>query len=120
MTNATVKFFLPREIHGFTVFATVKDECRVEFVAYDIFGRNPDGTPLWANDCQPVDTVEEAEVYFSGQVKWDHCSNWQFDEQERVMLHFCCRDELLRLGEALAGCWDWAKELLGTKWANYE
>lgn len=60
----------------------------------------------------PVDKMEDAEVYLHGDVKWDGCSNWIFDEQERCMLHGCRRKDVQRFGDILSACWDWAKELL--------
>ena len=56
--------------------------------------------------------MDESEVYLHGIVKWDGCSNWHFDEQDRVMLHGCSREDLTNLGELMAKCWDYAKENL--------
>lgn len=62
----------------------------------------------------PVDSIDDAEVYMHGSVKWDGCSNWYIDEQDRVMLHGCSRGDLLNTGEVMARCWDWAGEILDT------
>jgi hypothetical protein len=59
--------------------------------------------------------VTAAEVFLHGEVKWDGCSNWHFDEQERVMLHGCSRDDLTKIGAIMAACWDWTAELC-PKW----
>lgn len=48
------------------------------------------------------------EVIFEGNVNNDGCSNWYFDD----LVHCCNRSQLTRIGEAMARCWDWAKELL--------
>jgi hypothetical protein len=106
---------------GFTVCATAQTHC-VEFVVYDIEawqeGATPGvyDTPLWhkadaLTHPDPVNCIEEAEPYLHGEVKWDGCSNWHFDEQDRVMLHGCSRDDVLRFGQVMAACWDWAAEL---------
>jgi hypothetical protein len=100
---------------GFTVVA-VADNYRVDYVIYDIEGEDTEGTVLWhrkGSDSHPdwVETIEEAEPYLHGTVKWDGCSDWSFDEQDRVMLHGCCRADVSRFGEAMARCWDWTKEL---------
>jgi hypothetical protein len=106
---------------NFTVVAEVH-EYRVEFKIYDIVGMAEGDTkgvydrPLWHKAGSPrsadiVETLAESEVYLSGHVKWDGCSNWQFDEQDRCMLHGCSRQGIQRFGDILGACWDWAAEL---------
>ncbi|WP_175952856.1 hypothetical protein [Burkholderia sp. BCC0405] len=73
--------------------------------------------PLWVRagstgGGDDVQNLEEAEIYLHGEVKWDGCSNWHFDEQDRVMLHGCSRSDIQRFGDVMAACWDWAMELL--------
>jgi hypothetical protein len=58
-----------------------------------------------------VQHVEDAEVYIHGSVKWDGCSNWHFDEQDRVMLHFCGEDHATEIGELFKRLYAWAREL---------
>lgn len=110
----------------FTAVAAVSD-LRVGFKVYDIMGYGEGATkgvfdvPSWhragSNEWpDTVDSLEEAEPYLTGEVRWDGCSNWHFDEQDRLALHACNRDGLTRLGEVMARCWDWAAELLGDKW----
>lgn len=55
-----------------------------------------------------VDNVENAQVYISGSVKWDGCSNWDFIElsERKTMIHGCSREDLSNIGEVLAACWD--------------
>lgn len=100
---------------AFTVVATPHSH-RVEYVIYDCVGYTEDGKPLWSHkkpECcsDLVDCVSDAAIYLHGSVKWDGCSNWHFDEQDRVMLHGCSREHLLRLGEVMARCWDWTAVL---------
>jgi hypothetical protein len=101
----------------FTVVATV-NEYDVAFVGYQIEGLVlPEETPEWhkkggATWPDGTDNLDDAEVYFHGFVKWDGCSNWHIDEQDRVMLHGCSREDLTNLGEVLARCWDMTAELL--------
>jgi hypothetical protein len=52
-----------------------------------------------------------ADTYLSGSVKWDGCSNWSFDEQDRGMLHFCAKQDAIALGTLMGYLYDWAKEL---------
>lgn len=56
---------------------------------YDITSRTVDGEPLFDRDGRtslpdPVDSIEEAEVYLDGFVKWDGCS-----ELDQGNPHWC-------------------------------
>jgi hypothetical protein len=106
---------------SFTVVAEVH-EYRVEYKMYDIVGWDGGNTqgvndrPLWTragahSSGDYVETWEESEVYLSGHVKWDGCSNWCFDEQNRCMLHACCKSDVQRFGDVMAACWEWTAEL---------
>ena len=93
---------------GFTVVA-VSYSHHVEFTVYDVVSMGDE--PWWPrksamSSMDITNVLAEAKVYLHGSVKWDGCSNWHFDEQDRVMLHCCTRDDLLRLGNVLAWCWD--------------
>jgi len=101
----------------FTVVAT-RHEYHVDYVLYEIAGfTEPGNKPLWPKkDADPgpdfVESLDDAEPYLHGSVKWDGCSNWSFDEQDRgVMLHGCGREDLVNLGEVMARCWDLTKTL---------
>lgn len=52
-----------------------------------------------------------------GSVKWDGCSNWQFNTHE-CMLHACDRKRLEALGDILAKCWDATKDVIPETWAE--
>lgn len=106
---------------SFTIVAEPHDYY-VTYTIYDIQGFEEGETkdvfdkPLWPragamSSPDPVDTLEESEPYLHGDVKWDGCSNWEFDEQERVMLHGCSRSDVQRFGDVMAMCWDWTKEI---------
>lgn len=62
------------------------------------------------NFCESTDL---ADVFLHGSVKWDGCSNWHFDEQDRVMIHGCSRDDLEGIGLLLTKCFDIAHEIMG-------
>ena len=95
----------------------IPEEYRVEYKIYVLEGfSGPDGSPLFHRkdsrvSPDSVETIEEADIYAHGSVKWDGCSNWYFDEQDRCMLHGCDRYHLTNLGEVLARCWDMTKDL---------
>ncbi len=102
----------------FTVVAEVH-ECRVDFKVYDICGRTgaPGGPFIYhreggVNSMDWVESLDDAEVYLHGSVKWDGCSDWSFDEQDRVMLHGCSRHDIVRYGKIMTACFDMTKELL--------
>ena len=105
------------EQFNFTVVAEVRSHY-VEFRVYDIEGWevSPVQKPLWTRagatgHPDPVDTLEESEPYLHGSVKWDGCSNWHFDQQDRVMLHGCSREDVQRFGDVMGYCWDWTAQL---------
>lgn len=90
---------------------------QVDFKVYEVEGLESPNKPLFhKKDADtypdPVESIDDAEVYLHGAVKWDGCSNWHFDEQDRVMLHACDRSKLLAFGDVMAKCWDWAKEIM--------
>ena len=100
---------------NFTVVASPGDY-HVDYAIYDIVGHTLENEPLWQKTGEvaspiTVKTLAEAEIYLHGSVKWDGCSNWAFDEQDRVMIHGCSRDGVLRFGEVMARCWDLTREL---------
>jgi hypothetical protein len=106
---------------GFTIVA-VAHRHRVDFTIYDVEGWAEGETkgeydrPVWHragahSHPDAVDTLEEAEPYLHGEVTWDGCSNWHFDEQDRVMLHGCCKADVQRFGDVMALCWDLAAEM---------
>lgn len=55
--------------------------------------------------------IKEAQVFLSGSVRFDGCSNWYFDEQDTVMIHCCSKEELTNIGMVMARCWDLTAEL---------
>ena len=99
----------------FTVVAQVHEHW-VDYTIYGIEGCQ-DNAPCWhkagsMHYPDDVSRLEEAEPYLHGTVKWDGCSNWHFDEQDRVMLHGCSKAQVQRFGDVLAYCWEWTRELL--------
>lgn len=105
----------------FTVVATPHSH-QVEYSIYDIEGYTSiDNMPLWhkagaSSYPDPVESLSEAEVYIHGSVKWDGCSNWSIDENERCMIHGCSRRDIQRIGDIMALCWDWTAQLIPDKW----
>ena len=99
---------------GFSVKA-VANEYYVEFEVFEIAGKIGGGEKEGERIYAPMDGYPElkhAPVYAHGTVKWDGCSDWHFDEQDRCCLHGCHRKDLIALGGIMAACWDWTAELL--------
>jgi hypothetical protein len=99
---------------GYTVKATLHDY-RVEYVIYEIAATDGDGMrPMYQNEKEEyVYSIDEAEVFAHGHVKWDGCSNWMFDDcTKNMMIHGCCREDIENIGKILAECWDWTERLL--------
>lgn len=71
-----------------------------------LFYKNTEGSHTY------VDNIEEADSFISGEIKWDGCSNFIFDEQKECMLHTCDRGSMIAIGEVLARTWDCGKDLL--------
>lgn len=53
-------------------------------------------------------THVESEVFCSGFVKWDGCTNFDFDAQEECSLHTCDKEGLVNIGVMLGRVFDLA------------
>jgi hypothetical protein len=53
-----------------------------------------------------------AQVFLSGSIKWDGCSNLQFDAQEHCMLHFCGKKAATDVGVLLGRLYEMAWEMM--------
>lgn len=106
----------------FVIIATTSNAHVVDFKAYEVIGTEGDDGPLifetpGSQTPFPGTTkLEEAAVYVHGDVKWDGCSNWHFDHQDEVMLHFCDKDSAVKIGALLGRMYDIAKELMPDTW----
>ena len=90
-------------------------EYRVHYDVYAHDGEYEDGTPVLHKKGadtfpSPAASTEDAEIYMNGDVKWDGCSDWEIDENDRCMLHGCDKDDLLNIGKIMAECWDMTKD----------
>ena len=90
-------------------------EHHADFTVYQIIGTLKDGKYVYDkkdSDCtDPVENLTDAQIYLHGSVKWDGCSNWNFDEQDRVMLHFCRKEQAANIGILFSRLYEWANEL---------
>lgn len=56
-------------------------------------------------------SVENAEVFLEGFVRWDGCSNWNF-EAYGTWIHFCGKQKAIDLGVLLGRLYDVAKDFI--------
>lgn len=113
-----------RDFHDldYTVVAEQTGAGIVTFKIYEIGGTNltENGKPTvdifwnrknWKSLPDPVTTLDEAQIWLEGSVKFDGCSNWHFEECMAV--HFCTKEQCENLGKLLTMCWEWAFEIAG-------
>lgn len=80
------------------------DSHYVDFKVYELDSEKGAG----GEDCD--------EVFLSGSVKWDGCSNFKFDEQDRCMLHCCTRQHMANIGILLVRVHELAEAVMEDHW----
>ena len=109
---------------GYAVVAEVKDDdVHVDFKVYEIYGEvfnmgeKVGILNYHGNNGEFTPDIDKAKLYLHGTIKWDGCSDWWFDEQERrVMLHFCGRRDMRTLGLLFDMMYEMMPDLLGDKY----
>jgi len=110
----------PEPCSGYVAVLTLPTDILVEVVVYEVVGRSvPDGALLflqkgWTSSMDHVTSMADAEVWLRGDIKWDGCSHWSFDNGG-VMLHFCDPEDAAFVGEVWRRVYDAAREMLGPK-----
>lgn len=69
---------------------------------FPFHAKSKSGYPNSTND------IESAEVFCTGHVKWDGCSDWVFSNS----IHFCREQQAADLGTCFLRIYQWAKELI--------
>lgn len=85
------------------------------FKVYPLISVTPEGEVLVGPSVDEMVSFKDAtdaQVFASGSIKWDGCSNFRFDEQDRCMLHGCDREYLVNVGQVLARVHDEALALI--------
>lgn len=77
---------------------------------------NRDGPPQYQRAdalCSPdlVESIDGAEVFAEGSVKWDGCADFTISE-EGVCIHTCTRADMIAIGTLIARVHDVAAELM--------
>ena len=105
---------------GYLVVLTLSTDILVEVVVYEVVGRSvPENEVLLPRkgaiaSGDHASGIDDAEVYLRGDIKWDGCSNWSFDNGG-TMLHFCGPENAVLIGEVFRRVYNIAKEMLDTK-----
>lgn len=84
----------------------------MDFEVYEIMGEAQNGEVILQEAGLSIRDIDHAERYLHGHVKWDGCSNWSFDEQDRCMLHFCGMHDVENLKALFARMYAIADEQL--------
>src|SRR6476469_10000179 len=58
------------------------------------------------------------ELEISGFLKWDHCMNW--NTNDNCMYHFCSMEDAHRLTKAFALVYAAGPKMMGEKWMVYK
>lgn len=95
---------------GFTVDVT-DNEYHMDFKCYESCEEGVYVAIEGEGYCETT-IIGKARLYLSGHVKWDGCSNWNFDANEDCMLHFCEREQLVNIGKLLAWMYDYTEKNL--------
>ena len=92
--------------HKWVIVAMV-DECHVDYSVYEEVG-SYDGQPVYG---ETGSLLDDAKPDFRGFVKWDACSNWDFQPRD-VMVHFCGKETIDAWHALLLFLQNKAKELI--------
>lgn len=86
---------------NYTILAT-PSEYACDFTVYQIVGEDECGSFVYNKKESGVGefvfSTKDAEIFLYGYIKWDGCSNWYFDAQDNVMIHFGRVNEAKNIG----------------------
>lgn len=93
------------------------DDYNCDFKVYEIIGWNDDKKHIpyfnrenYTSSPDPVENITDAQIFLHGHIKWDGCSNWYFDEQDNIMLHFCYKEQGENIGKLFSQLYDIASK----------
>lgn len=84
----------------------------VDFKCYELVSYNPDylyHVQDYVDSMDVTESLDEAQVYLSGRIKWDGCADLKFADET---LHFCGRSNAVNVGVLLGRLYDLAAELM--------
>lgn len=103
-----------RDVGDYEIVITQKPSHWLGFNVYRVIGRLENGTRVYNRDGyksspDPVEDRAEAQVFMSGSIKWDGCSDITIDDEP---LHFCGRSSMEEFTALLPAIYDLAAELI--------
>lgn len=89
-------------------------ECEGEWQGKRVLLYESGSIKEWSSVRHLVPEIDDAKVFFSGSIKWDGCSNWDFFEgdKEGIMQHFCERKQAMNFGELFSRLYDLGRDLI--------
>jgi hypothetical protein len=102
---------------GYTIKADYK-EYHIDFYVYRnmTYGLDADenDSVVWLKKNgtwqEETSNIEEAETYVHGFIKWDGCSNWEYNKDSDIMIHFCGSNEAEFAAKVIPLCYKIASE----------
>jgi hypothetical protein len=99
---------------NYEIVVTERHSHWLGFNVYQVLGRTESGARMYNRDGyssspDPVEDRTVAQVFISGSIKWDGCSDMSIDDEP---LHFCGRDNVEEFAALLSAIYDLAAELI--------
>lgn len=87
----------------FTIKVDTSESHYWKFEVYEVDFKVGDERHYPISDGDTTSNLEEADPLFTGMIKFDGCSNWNFKPDD-VLMHFCGRYRLNQFKEVLDEC----------------
>lgn len=107
-----------RVVSGVEYSSDIGEPLSIEFSVYEVVGLTATAeTPIYkragaVSSMDMVEDVADAQRFLHGNVRWDGCSNWSFDEHDKVMMHFCGVRDAEDIGRLFSALYSIARELM--------
>jgi len=103
-----------REVGDYEIVLTEKRSHWLGFKVYKVLGKTESGVKMYNREGyesspDPVEDRNAAQVFISGSIKWDGCSDMTIEDEP---LHFCGRDDAQEFAALLTAIYDLAAELI--------
>lgn len=105
---------LVRDVGDYEIVVTEMRSHWLGFKVYRVLGKTENGVKVYNRDGyqsspDPVEDRTTAQVFLSGSIKWDGCSDITIDDEP---LHFCGRADMEEFSALLSAVYDLAAELI--------
>lgn len=103
-----------RDVGDYEIIITEKRSHWLGFNVYHVIAKTESGGRIYNRDGyqsspDPVEDRSLAQVFLSGLIKWDGCSDITVEDDP---LHFCGRAHMEEFAALLSGIYDMASELI--------